>query len=459
MAKKKPSPLDLLIDDPAVAEAAQALVQAVRDAGAERALAPNAYARALRELERIRGRDLFFPALTSGAGRGARVRLSDGTQKLDFVSGIGVHAFGHGDPVLLETAVVAAAADVVYQGHLTPGPEYLRLSRALLRNAGPNMKHVWLALSGAIANENALKMIFQKNAPADRILAFEGAFHGRSTAMAELTDRPGYRQGIPMRDFVDLVPFYDPDDPESTQKSVESFEAHLRRYPGRYAGMIFEIIQGEGGFRTAPTEFFHALMERCREAGIAVWVDEVQTFARTGELFAYQTLGLEEFVDVATVAKVLQGSATLSTRAYNPKPGLVSGTFAGNTVGMAVGTRIIERLEEDGYLGPEGRVSVLGRRIEKRFESLAKRMPRAVGVRTGMGAMQAFVPFDGSAATVRAVLDAAFEEGLILLNTGQEPMKIRMLPPLNTTDEELEAAFAMLEKAMRRVASEHELPC
>jgi acetylornithine/N-succinyldiaminopimelate aminotransferase len=192
---------------------------------------------------------------------------------------------------------------------------------------------------------------------------------------------------------------------------------------------------------------------------VAVWVDEVQTFARTGELYAFRTLELESWVDVVTVGKVLQGSALLCTKAYNPRPGLVAGTYAGSTVGMAVGARIIERMDQEGYLGLDGRVAVLARRIEKRFESLEKRMPKAVGPRSGIGAMQAFVPFDGSPEIVKTILLAAFEEGLVLLSAGSKPTKIRMLPPLNTTDEELEAAFTMLEKALRRVAEECDLPC
>jgi 4-aminobutyrate aminotransferase/(S)-3-amino-2-methylpropionate transaminase len=124
-----------------------------------------------------------------------------------------------------------------------------------------------------------------------------------------------------------------------------------------------------------------------------------------------------------------------------------------------VATRIIERMEEEGYLGPEGRTVLLGRRIERRFQSLAKRMPKAVGERSGVGAMQAFVPWHGTPEVVKDVLQACFEEGLILLSAGSNPMKIRMLPPVNTTDEELEAAFSVLEKAMRRVAEERELPC
>ncbi len=459
MSTRRPNPLTSLLAAPAVRSAARALVAAVAEQTSELALTPKAYARALRELERGRGRPLIFPVLLGGHGRGARVRLADGTQKLDFVGGIGVYAFGHADPDLLETAVVAAAADTVFQGHLYPGAEYLRVSRALLRHAGARLKHVWLSVSGAMANENALKIVLQKHSPADHVVVFERSFAGRTLALAELTDKPSFREGLPLRGNVLHVPFHDPDDPDSTRKSVEALDAHLSRFPGRIAAMLFEIVQGEGGFHTAPRAFFAALMQRCREAGVAVWVDEVQTFARTGELFAFRTFELDEWVDVVTAGKTLQGSAVLFTRAYNPRPGLVAGTYAGATVGMAVGARIIERLESEGYLGPEGRIALLGRRVERRFESLRRRLPRAVSGLTGVGAMQAFVPFDGSPEVVSAVLAAAFEEGLLVWSAGAKPGKIRMLLPVNVSDEELEAGFSILEKALARVGEQRGLAC
>jgi 4-aminobutyrate aminotransferase/(S)-3-amino-2-methylpropionate transaminase len=459
MAKKSASPLGSLIESDAVREAARALLDAVAAESQEQALSEKGYEKALRDVERMRGRPLMLPMLGAGRGNGARVVLGDGSTKLDFISGIGVYAFGHGDRDLLEHAVVAACSDVLFQGHLLPGPEYLQLTRALLKHAGKRMKHAWLAMSGAMANENALKMIFQKRAPADRIVVFEGAFHGRTLAMAQLTDKPGFREGLPETVKVLHVPFFDPADPDSIAKSLATLDGHLTRYPGEIAGMCFEIVQGEGGFNTAPREFFVSLMERCHDAGLAVWVDEVQTFARTGELFAFRTLDLEEHVDLCTVGKILQGSATLFSKDYNPKPGLVAGTYAGNTVGMAVGARIIERLEDEGYLGPEGRLVVLAGRIERRFQSLEKRMPKAIGARSGMGAMQAFVPWHGSPDVTSAVLAACFDEGLVLLSAGTNPCKVRMLPPLNATDEELEAAFCILEKAIARVAEERELPC
>ncbi len=459
MSRRRRSPLEPLGTAPDVRAAAAALVDAVLREASGRALTEKQYAQAVESVGRVRGRPLLLPALASGAGRGARMRLADGTTKLDWIGGIGVYAFGHADRDLLETAAIAAATDVVFQGHLVPGPEYLRVSRALLRHAGPRLRHVWLSLSGAIANENALKVLLQKRHPADRIVALEGNFAGRTTTLAEITDKAAYRDGLPLRGNVLLVPFYDAAHRDPIGRSLAALDAHLARHPKQIAAMAFELVQGEGGIRTAPREFFAALMQRCRAAGVAVWVDEVQTFARTGELFAFRTLGLEEWVDLATVGKVLQGSAALFTRELNPRPGLVSGTYAGATVGMAVGARIIERLEEEGYLGAEGRVALLGRRVERRFDALAKRCPEAVSRHDGVGAMHAFVPFDGKSELADAVMRAAWDEGPLVFTAGSHPSRVRLLLPVNTTDEELEAGFAMLEKALRRVAAERGFPC
>jgi acetylornithine aminotransferase len=158
MARRNRNPLASLTEVPEVREAAAELIAAVERASGERALSPQAYARSIADLERLRGRPLMFPMLSAGAGRGARVRMADGSEKLDFIGGIGVYAFGHADRDLLEHAVIAAAGDSVFQGHLLPGPEYLRLSRLLVKHAGRRIRHAWLALSGAMANENALKL-------------------------------------------------------------------------------------------------------------------------------------------------------------------------------------------------------------------------------------------------------------------------------------------------------------
>jgi 4-aminobutyrate aminotransferase-like enzyme len=458
MPPPRRSPVDAPAS-PRVREAARALLTAVAEEERGRAFAPAAYARGVGEIERLRGRPLTYPALAAGGGSGARVRLADGSTKLDWIGGIGVQLFGHGDPDLLETAVVAAARDEVFQGHLVPGPEYLRLSRALLRHAGPRLAHVWLSVSGAMANENALKIVLQKHAPADRVAVFERGFAGRTLALAELTDKPAFREGLPTRGMPLLVPFHDPRDRGSTARSLAAFDAHLARHPGRIAAMLFELVQGEGGIHPAPRGFFLALMRRCREAKVAVWVDEVQTFARTGELFAFRTLGLEELVDVVTVGKSLQGSAVLFAKDYNPRPGLVAGTYAGATVGMAVGARIIERLESESWLGRDGKVARLGRGVARRAAALRRRLPGLVGEHSGMGAMHAITVLGGAADAARRVIEVAFERGLLLFGAGERPSRVRLLLPLVVSDEDLDAGFAILEDALRAVARDRGLPC
>jgi 4-aminobutyrate aminotransferase-like enzyme len=443
----------------AAREAARALVDAALDAKRLAPLPGPAYQRAVRALGRQRGRPLAYPLLLGGPDTGAYLRLADGRRVLDWIGGIGVYAFGHGDRDLLETAALAAASAPVFQGHLLPGTEQLRLGKLLLRHAAPRLRHVWLSLSGAIANENALKLIWQKHAPADRIVCFAHGFAGRTTTLAELTDKPAFREGLPLRGVALHVPFFDRRARDPIGASLAALDAHLARHPGQVAAMLFELVQGEGGIRTAPPEFFVALMERCRSAGIAIWVDEVQTYARTGELFAHRTLGLEDYVDVVTAGKALQGSAVLFRRAYNPKPGLVSGTYAGASVGMAVGARIIERLEAEGLLGPRGGVATLGARVEKRLTKLARAVRGAVSDVDGVGAMWAFTAFDGSQAAVDAVIRAALEEGLLLFSAGARPSRVRLLLPVNTTVAELADGTAKLERALRRVAAERGAAC
>src|SRR5579871_5881065 len=151
----------------------------------------------LAKLTHLRGRPPFFDYLGSGIGQGARVRLADGRWILDFTLGIGVHLFGHGNLDLIETAIRAAAADVAMQGNLIFNSEYLGLMETLLAHAPRGIDRCWLSLSGADANENALKLLRQKRGGRPGVIAFRGCFHGRTGAMAEITDRPDYRMGQP----------------------------------------------------------------------------------------------------------------------------------------------------------------------------------------------------------------------------------------------------------------------
>jgi 4-aminobutyrate aminotransferase-like enzyme len=402
----------------------------------------------LAELSLLRGRPAFFPYLGSGVGRGARAMMADGRWVLDLTLGIGVHLFGHGNSDLITTALRAAASDLVMQGNLIFNREYVALMRTLLAHAPAGMANCWLSLSGADANENALKLVRQRRDGRPGIVAFRHCFHGRTTATAEITDRPDYRLGQPPTFPVHYIPFYDRHDVASSGKSLAALRSIIREHGESTAAFIVELVQGEAGFVTAPREFFVPLFEECRRAGIAIWIDEVQTFARTTELFATDWLKLAEYADVITIGKVFQGSAMLMREGFNPDPALISGTYAGATVAMAVAARIIEKLTSEGFFGPEGREKQLERLAREHLERLARQHPGQVSAVDGVGAMISFRLGDGALKTTREFIQRCFAAGLALYYGGHEPACIRLFLPVVITEEELAEAFAIMERCL-----------
>jgi acetylornithine aminotransferase len=403
----------------------------------------------LDELAALRGRPPFLPYLGSGLGRGARTMLADGRWVLDLALGIGVHLFGHGDPDLVDTAIRAATSDLVMQGHLVFNREYHALLKTLMANAPQGMAHGWLSLSGADANENALKLVRQKSPGRSGVIAFRGCFHGRTSAMAEITDRPDYRVGQPRTFPVEYLPFYNRRDPASGAATVAALREIIGRGGKQFAAFIVELVQGEAGFVTAPRDFFIPLFEECRQAGIAIWIDEVQTFARTGELFATTRLGLEDYADVITIGKVFQGSAMLYRKDFAPDPVLISGTYAGATVPMAVAARMIERLTSAGIFGPEGREIHLERLTREHLARIASAHPGTISEIDGIGAMIAFRIGNGDLGSTRDFIHRCFAAGLVLYYGGHDPACVRLfLPAAVITDEELAEAFAIIERCL-----------
>lgn len=404
-----------------------------------------------------RGGSLFYPYLGSGLGNGALVELADGSVKYDMISGIGVHVFGHSDLELAEATVDAAVSDTVMQGNLQQNGESFALCRDFIETAcesGAALQHCFLSTSGATANENAFKMLFQARTPADRILAFRNCFAGRTLAMSQVTDRPQNRVGLPPTIAVDYVPFYDSNRPEaSTADAIDRLREHLARFPGRYAGMILEPVQGEGGYYTAPREFFLTLIEMLREHQVPVFFDEIQTFGRTTRPFAFQHLGLDEFADVVSVGKLTQVCATLFRDEFTPQPGLVSQTFTGATSSIFAARSILRRLREGGYFGADGRIQQVHRQFVTRFESLHDAHPDWLTGPWGIGGMIAFTPFDGSSARTRAVLTALYDAGVIAFSAGDAPSRVRMLPPLGAiTDEDVAAVCDVIGAVLGNLA-------
>jgi 4-aminobutyrate aminotransferase-like enzyme len=385
------------------------------------------------EFGRLRGGPLYYAYLGSGIGKGPLVELADGSVKYDFISGIGVHYLGHSHPAVMEAALDAALRDTVMQGNLQQNDESLELARMLVSAAntsGAQIGHCFFATSGAMANENALKLAFQKKSPADRLLAFEGGFAGRTLALSQVTDKPDYREGLPITLAVDYVPFFDPlSARESTDRALTSIERYFKRYPGRHAAMVFELVQGEGGFYPGDARFFAALMELLRDNGVTVIVDEIQTFGRTTELFAFQHYGLDEWVDIVTIGKLSQVCATLFRGEYVPGPGLISQTFTAGTAAIFASLAIMKTLTSGNYFGPDGRIARLHEHFVNRLQEISARHPQRLTGPYGIGAMIACTPFQGEAEKVKKFMHALFDAGVIAFYCGSHVTRVRFLIP------------------------------
>lgn len=409
------------------------------------------YEELLESFAGVRGRPLFYPYVGTGVGRGPYVELEDGSVKIDFINGIGVHIFGHSHPEVLKASVRGALADIVMQGHLQMNKDYLKFSEKVigLAQKGSRLKHGWISPSGSMANENALKIARQKNSPARHIIAMEDAFAGRTTMMAEVTDNPNYKVGLPNYNEVLRVPYFDKNDPGSSEKALNILKDHIAKHPNDISCFVFEPMLGEGGYKVAPLDYYIPMFEECRKAGIAVWADEVQTFLRTGEAFAFQTIGFGEYVDICTIAKTAQTGMTLYTDEYNPKPGLVAGTFAGSSQALSAGLAIMDTMEKENYFGPQGKISEIHKNVVDGLKELCEGSCKGyLEDPEGMGLMVAVTPFGGDKDKVIALMKLMFKKGFIAFGCGKKPFRLRFLIPAIVSSEDIKTALKVLEEAI-----------
>lgn len=404
----------------------------------------------MEDLGKIRGRPLYHNYIGTGAGNGVFVELVDGSVKLDLINGIGIHLMGHSHPRVIKAAIKAALSDVIMQGNIQPNIDYYKMTEKLVQIAGrrSKLKYAWLATCGTMANENALKISRQKNSPAKMVMAMKNAFAGRSTMMAEITDNAAYKQGLPEYNEVLRIPNYDKKDPQSADTALKAMKEHIAAHKGNISAFVFEPMLGEGGFVPVPREFYVPMLELCKQNGIAVWVDEVQTFARTGEYFAYETMNLGEYVDIVTLAKTAQVGATLYTEEYNPKPGLIAGTFSGSSVSLATGLEMLNMLEE-GFLGPKGRILEIHQKFVDGLNNLNNTTCKGLVTDAGgMGLMIAFTPFEGKKEQAEAFVKKLFNNGIICFTCGKDPVRIRFLVPAIIQDQDIDLALSIIEKTI-----------
>jgi acetylornithine/N-succinyldiaminopimelate aminotransferase len=444
------------LSDPRIEEAKRLLLEVVKDR--QKTITgirpPNPdlkehYQHLLEQLGQQRGGNLWFPFLGRGIGNGPLVELLDGSVKYDFISGIGVHHFGHSHPDIISASIDAAITDTVMQGHLQQNIDQAKLIELFVDESG--MDHCFLSTTGTMANENALKIALQKNYPANRIIAFEKGFCGRSWAMAQITEKPDVRDGLPVNLAVDYIPFYNPEKPEqSTTDSVEALKKVIARYPKQHALMICELIQGEGGFTPGSSEFFRAVMQILKDNHIAVLADEVQSFGRTSRLFAYQHFGLDEYVDMATVGKLSQVCATLFKTEYKPRPGLLSQTFTSSTQAIHAALSIVPLMIKENFFGPDGKNMTINKTFAKHFERIRREHPNLISGPYGLGAMIAFTPLDGDAKRVNQFVHNLYQAGVLSFICGKNPTRARFLVPVGAvSDQHISEVCQILEKTLK----------
>lgn len=415
------------------------------------------YDHMIKELSQNRGGALFYRYIGSGFGQGPFVELADGSIKYDFITGIGVHYFGHAHEELVLAAVEGSLENTVMQGHLQQNVSSHRLIELLLKHANSQrpktMDHLFLTSSGAMANENALKLAFQKRFPAQRVLAFNKCFSGRTLGLSWVTDKAAYRQGLPKTIDVDYLPFFDEKNPEaSTAEALAVLKKYLYRYPKQYAALLFEPIQGEGGSWAGDRHFFRELLSLAKNEGISIISDEVQAFARTESLYAFQYYGLDDLVDLVTIGKMSQVCATLFNEQHKPGPGLVSQTFTSSSVAINVSYRIISKLVEEGYLGPQGKISKLGHYFRNRLEQLKHQYPHKVDGPFGVGVMAAMTVFGGDEKKSTEFVKTLFNNGVMSFTAGSSPTRVRFLMPVGAVKEQhIDEVIQLIEKTLQSI--------
>ena len=393
--------------------------------------------------------------------QGAELWDTEGRRFIDFAGGIAVMNVGHGHP-----KVVAAIAEQLqrfthtcYQ--VVPYEGYVALAERLNQcTPGDHAKKTAFFSTGAEAVENAIK-IARAHTRRSGVIAFGGAFHGRSLFAVALTGKvQPYKAGFgPFPPEVYHVPF--PAEGSSlaeTQKAVEHlFKADIE--PSRVAAIIFEPVQGEGGFNVIQAAAVRWLRALCDEHGIVLIADEVQTgFGRTGRMFAMEHFGVVP--DLMTSAKSLAAGLPLSAVTGRaeimdaPAPGGLGGTYAGNPLAIAAAHAVLDVMAEEQL---PARGQRLGEHLQGMLTALRPRVPQIADVR-GLGAMVAVEFANGQgepdADFTRRVQAEAIQRGLILLSCGVHGNVMRFLFPLTTPQPVFDEAMGLLTGALLAAAAQ-----
>ncbi len=381
----------------------------------------------------------------------------EGRRYIDFAGGIAVLNTGHRHPKVIAAieAQLKRFTHTCYQ--VVPYEGYIALAEKLnALTPGTHAKKTALFSTGAEAVENAIK-IARAHTKRAGVIAFSGAFHGRSLFAVALTGKvqPYKAQFGPFPPELYHVPFpcHCANLAEVKKAVYQLFKADIE--PSRVAAIIFEPVQGEGGFNVIQAAAVQWLRELCDEHGIVMIADEVQTgFGRTGKLFAMQHFDVVP--DILISAKSLAAGLPLSAVTGRadimdaPHPGGLGGTYAGNPLAIAAAHAVIEVMADEHL--PE-RAQQLGDRLKELLNGMRTEVPQIADVR-GLGGMVA-VEFnqpgteEPDADFTKRVQTAALKHGLILLTCGVYGNVVRFMFPLTIPTAHFDEALGLLTAALR----------
>ncbi len=363
-------------------------------------------------------------------GEGATLYSLSGRKYIDFTSGIGVNALGYGN----EKWMAAITAQIGKLGHISnlfytqPGP---LLARELCTRSG--LSKVFFGNSGAEANEAMIKVArkysFDKYGKGrSTVITLHHSFHGRTITTLTATGQDSYHNYF--------FPFN-----EAFRYAETTLESVLAQAGEDVCGVMVELIQGEGGVRPLDPKQVQAIAELCRERDWLLLVDEVQTgIGRTGSLFAFQQFGVQP--DVVSFAKGIAGGLPLGGILTNEKcsavltPGTHGSTFGANPVSTAAGLAVLETLDQVFLDG----VREKGAYLRAGIEAIASPY---LGQVVGMGLMLGIDVQGGR--TNKELAALLMDHGLLCLTAGD---RLRLLPPLVITKDELDQGLAILKQTL-----------
>jgi len=366
-------------------------------------------------------------------GEGPWLTAENGERYLDFGAGVAVNSLGHAHPHLL-SALREAAGRPWHVSNLYRVPEAERLAQRLCDASFADL--VFLCNSGAEAVECAIKTARKHHAANGeperyRIIAFEGAFHGRTLATLAAGGNAKYLEGFgPPAEGFDHAPFGD----------LAAVEALIGP---QTAAVLVEPVQGEGGVRTPPHGFLKGLRELCDKHGLLFVLDEVQTgVGRTGTFLAIEQAGVAP--DIVAMAKGLGGGfpigACLATTsaAKGMTVGAHGSTFGGNPLAASVANAVLDIVLSEGF---QDRVAKLGLTLRQRLAELEDRHPRVIAEVRGQGLMLGLK----TKVPNLEFMAAARRSGLLTIAAGENV--VRLLPPLIIEAEHIAEAFNRLDAA------------